>query len=132
MMDLEAKKAIRARLRRIAGQVQAVERMADADRRCIELMHQLDAVQAAIGKVGELVLRSHVKNWVADARRDGDEHEYATQGGGVDSRVWTVRAHPRAGSEGPVMRKKSPVDRPIHAPSHALPPLEEAPFLWQR
>jgi DNA-binding FrmR family transcriptional regulator len=75
MMDAETKKAVRARLRRIVGQVQAVERMADADRYCIELLHQLAAVHAAIGKVGEVVLRSHVHTFVTDAIRSGDERE---------------------------------------------------------
>jgi CsoR family transcriptional regulator, copper-sensing transcriptional repressor len=75
MMDVETKKAVRARLRRIAGQVQAVERMAEADRDCIDLMHQLVAVQAAIGKVGEVVLRSHVQAFVTDVIRSGDERE---------------------------------------------------------
>jgi len=68
MTDAGTKKAVRARLRRIAGQVQAVERMVDADRYCIDLMHQLAAVQAAIGKVGEVILRSHVHTCVTDAR----------------------------------------------------------------
>jgi len=75
MMDAETKKAVRARLRRIAGQVQAVERMVDEDRYCIDLMHQLAAVQAAIGKVGEVILRSHVQSCVTDAIRSGDERE---------------------------------------------------------
>ena len=75
MMDAETKQAVRARLRRIAGQVQAVERMVEADRHCSELIHQLDAVQAGIGKVGEVVLRSHVQTWVSDATRSGDEQE---------------------------------------------------------
>jgi DNA-binding FrmR family transcriptional regulator len=75
MIDAETKKAVRARLRRIAGQVQAVERMVDADRYCIDLMHQLAAVQAAIGKVGEVVLRSHVQTCVTDAVRSSDERE---------------------------------------------------------
>ncbi|MBS2023058.1 MAG: metal-sensitive transcriptional regulator [Deltaproteobacteria bacterium] len=74
-MDAETKKAVRARLRRIAGQVQAVERMVDEDRYCIDLMHQLAAVQAAIGKVGEVILRSHVQTCVTDAIRSGDERE---------------------------------------------------------
>jgi DNA-binding FrmR family transcriptional regulator len=77
MMAAETKKAVRARLRRIAGQVQAIERMVDADRYCIDLMHQLAAVQAAIGKVSEEVLRSHVRTCVADAIRAGDERECA-------------------------------------------------------
>ena len=75
MMDVETKKAVRGRLRRIAGQVQASERMVDADRYCIDLMHQLAAVQAAIGKVGELVLRAHVQTYLADTVRRGDEKE---------------------------------------------------------
>lgn len=73
MMNAEAKKAVRARLRRIAGQVQAVERMVDADRHCIDVMHQLAAVHAAIGKVGEIVLRIHIQICVTDALRTGDE-----------------------------------------------------------
>lgn len=72
-MELETKKAVRARLRRIAGQVQAVERMVEADRDCVDLMHQLPAVQAAIGKAGEVILRSYMQSWVADALRSGDE-----------------------------------------------------------
>ncbi len=75
MMDAETKKAVRARLRRIAGQVQAVERMVDADRYCIDLMHQLAAVQAAIGKVSEVLLHAHVQTCVTDAVRSGDERE---------------------------------------------------------
>lgn len=75
MMDEDTKKAIRARLRRIEGQVQAIERMVESDRYCIELMHQLAAVQAALSKAGELVLRSHVKGCVAEALQRGDERE---------------------------------------------------------
>ena len=75
MMDPETKKAAGLRLRRIAGQVHAIERMVDTDRHCVDLMHQLDAVQAAIGKVGEIVLQSHVQTWVIDAMRSGDQRE---------------------------------------------------------
>ena len=75
MMDAETKRAVCARLRRIAGQVQAIERMVGAGRYCVEPMHQLDAVQAATGKVGEIVLRSHVQTRATDAIRCGDEQE---------------------------------------------------------
>lgn len=75
MMDAETKKAVRARLRRIAGQVEAIERMVEADRYCIDVMHQLAAVQAALGKAGEVVLRSHVQTCVTDAIRSGSERE---------------------------------------------------------
>lgn len=75
MMDIETKKAVRARLRRISGQVEAVGRMVAADRYCIDLMHQLAAVQAAIGKASEVILRSNVQACVTDAVRSSDERE---------------------------------------------------------
>ena len=74
-MDAGTKKAVCARLRRVAGQVKAVERMVETDRSCIELIHQLDAVQAALGKAGEVVLRSHLQAWVREAIRGGDAQE---------------------------------------------------------
>ncbi len=75
MMDAKTKDAIRARLRRIGGQVQAVERMVDADRHCSEVVHQLAATQAAISKAGELMLQSYLQTWVTHAIRSGDERE---------------------------------------------------------
>ena len=72
-MDAGTKKAVCALLRRIAGQVKAIDHMVETDRDCIELMHQLDAVQAALGKTGEVVFRSHLQTWVNDALRTGDE-----------------------------------------------------------
>lgn len=81
MMDAETKKAVCARLRRVAGQVQAVERMVDADRYCIDVMHQLAAAQAAIGKAAEVVLRSHVQTSVSDALRSADERDCARKVG---------------------------------------------------
>jgi len=75
MMDRETKAKVRARLRRIAGQVEAIERMIDEDRYCVDVMNQVAAVQAALGKVGGLVLRPHVEHCVADAMRSGDVKE---------------------------------------------------------
>ena len=77
MMDSETKMAIRVRPRRIVSQVNAVERMVEADCYCIELMHQLYAVPAAIGKAAEVVLRFHVQTSGSDTIRSGDEREYA-------------------------------------------------------
>jgi DNA-binding FrmR family transcriptional regulator len=75
MIDAETKKTIRARLRRIAGQVQAVERMVDTDRYCIDVMHQLAAAQAAIGMAGEVIVRSHVEAFVADPIQSGNPRD---------------------------------------------------------
>ena len=75
MMDTETKDSIRARLRRIAGQVEAIERMVDEDRYCVDLMHQLGAVQAALGKVGKVVLQAHVETCVTDALKSSNDRE---------------------------------------------------------
>jgi CsoR family transcriptional regulator, copper-sensing transcriptional repressor len=72
MMDAGTKQKVRARLRRIAGQVAAIERMVDEDRYCVDVMNQVAAVHAALGKVGEVVMRQHVETCVTHAMRSGD------------------------------------------------------------
>jgi len=75
------KKAICARLRRVAGRLQAVEQMVDADRDCIEVMHQLAAAQAAIGKACEVIVQSHLETFVADTLQSGTEQDQRRRGG---------------------------------------------------
>ncbi len=50
MQDLEAKKAMDARLARIEGQVRAVRRMIGADQSCEEIAQQLSAARRALDK----------------------------------------------------------------------------------
>ena len=64
-----------ARLKRIAGQVDGVARMIDEGRYCIDVLTQISAVQAALGKVGEEVLERHLKTCVRDAMESGKESE---------------------------------------------------------
>lgn len=71
MMDAGTKREVKTRLRRIAGQVDAIERMVDADRYCVDVLNQVAAVQAALGKVGSTVMRAHVETCVAEAMRSG-------------------------------------------------------------
>jgi DNA-binding FrmR family transcriptional regulator len=73
-MNQEAK-GLRMRLRRIAGQIGAIERMIEAERPGSDVMHQLAAAQAALGKVGKVVFRSYVEISMRDAVRSGDERE---------------------------------------------------------
>lgn len=67
MLDSETKRVLRARLRRAEGQVQAVARMIDADRACVDVVHQLAAAQAALGEAGEVLIRAHLERFVVDA-----------------------------------------------------------------
>lgn len=63
------------RLRRVEGQVRGIHRMIEADEYCIDILHQIAAARAALGKVGMVLLESHTRGCVADAIKDerGDE-----------------------------------------------------------
>lgn len=55
------------RLARIRGQIDGIGRMIDEDRYCVDILVQLRAVHAALRKVEEQILRSHVEHCVAGA-----------------------------------------------------------------
>jgi CsoR family transcriptional regulator, copper-sensing transcriptional repressor len=59
-------------LRRIEGQVRGVVGMVEEDRYCVDILGQLRAARAALRRVEEQILRSHVEHCVADALRSGD------------------------------------------------------------
>jgi CsoR family transcriptional regulator, copper-sensing transcriptional repressor len=71
-MDGEAKKKSLERLSRIEGQVRGLARMIEGGRYCIDIMTQIAAAQAALRKVEDEVLKSHVAHCVEHAIRSGD------------------------------------------------------------
>jgi len=71
MMDVNLKKKLVARLRRIAGQVEGIARMVEDDSYCVDVLLQIAAAQAALGKAGALVMRSHVDTCVSEALANG-------------------------------------------------------------
>ena len=58
------------RLRRIAGQVQGLERMVEDERYCVDVLTQISAVQAALDKVALGLLDDHVRHCVIHADPD--------------------------------------------------------------
>jgi DNA-binding FrmR family transcriptional regulator len=60
------------RLRSAAGHVSGVIRMVEDDAYCIDVLHQLQAVQAALDKVAVLVLDDHMHHCVIEAVRGED------------------------------------------------------------
>ncbi|MEO0972830.1 MAG: metal-sensitive transcriptional regulator [Pseudomonadota bacterium] len=69
----DSKESTLKRLRRIEGQVRGIGRMIEEDRYCIDVLQQLQAVQAAVGKVQDAVLKDHSATCVAAAIASGDE-----------------------------------------------------------
>ncbi len=63
------------RLKRIAGQVAGIQRMIDDERYCVDVLLQIAAVQAALDRVGKIVLESHVETCVAAALDSGSLRE---------------------------------------------------------
>ena len=59
------------RLRRIEGQVRGLLAMVEDERYCIDLLTQLRAIQAALRKVEQQILGTHVEHCVAEAVKSG-------------------------------------------------------------
>ena len=66
------KEKVRARLRRIEGQVRGLEKMVAEDRYCIDVLTQVAAVTAALESVSLKLLEDHIEHCVADAIKSGD------------------------------------------------------------
>lgn len=60
------------RLRRIEGQVRGIAGMIEEERYCIDVLHQISAVKAALRKVESQVLKDHAATCVEDALSGGD------------------------------------------------------------
>ena len=71
-MKDDTKEQVLTRLRKIAGQVEGIERMVQQDRYCVDVMLQVSAARAALAKVSKLVLEAHIQTCVTDAFRSDD------------------------------------------------------------
>lgn len=54
--------SLQGRLRRVEGQVRGVQKMLDEGRDCVEVIQQLNAIQAAVQNAADLYLRAHAKD----------------------------------------------------------------------
>lgn len=62
------------RLKSIEGHVRGIERMVEEDAYCIDVIRQIQAVQAALDKVSNLILDNHLNSCLITAVR-GDDPE---------------------------------------------------------
>ncbi len=65
-------KSVVTRLRRIEGQVRGVAGMVEEGRNCIDILTQVQAIKAALGKVEDELLKNHAAHCVEEAIQDGD------------------------------------------------------------
>ena len=74
-MDNLQHETVIKRLRSIAGHVNGIERMVNEDAYCIEVIKQVQAVQAALNKVNDLILANHLNTCVIEAVRGDNKKE---------------------------------------------------------
>ena len=73
-LDPAARDDPRRRLLSVKGHVEGILRMLEDDSiYCVDVLKQIKAVDGALDKVGELVLRSHLSNHVVTAHERGDD-----------------------------------------------------------
>ncbi|WP_373488537.1 metal-sensitive transcriptional regulator [Blastomonas sp.] len=73
------KAAIVNRLRRIEGQVRGVSQMVSDERYCIDILHQVQAIKAALTRAESEILKDHAACCVSEAIASGDAAEQRTK-----------------------------------------------------
>ena len=63
------------RLRKIIGQVQAIDRMIDEDVPCEDILSQINAAKSALHRAGQVVLEGHLQHCVRYGIEYGDAEE---------------------------------------------------------
>ncbi len=74
-MDDKAKQTISRRLASAAGHIKGIERMVADDTYCIDVIRQIQAVQAALDKVNTLMLENHLRTCVTTVIQGEDPEE---------------------------------------------------------
>lgn len=66
------KEKLKNRLAKAMGHLNAVHRMVDEKKYCVDILHQMKAVQAALDKISEEILRQHLETCVVEAVKNQD------------------------------------------------------------
>lgn len=60
------------RLKRVDGQIKAIDRMIEQDVLCEDIIIQINAAKTALHKIGQVVLEGHLNHCVKDGIEHGD------------------------------------------------------------
>ena len=63
------------RLKIAKGHLEKVIKMMEEDAYCIDVMHQMQAIESGLKETGNLLLENHLKSCVADAISKGKKDE---------------------------------------------------------
>lgn len=86
---IREKAKLLARVRRIRGQIEGLERALDAEKGCADILHQIAAARGAINGLMAEVLEEHIRTHIADPAITSDAER--TQG--ADELIDVLRAY---------------------------------------
>ena len=72
MKQCMADRSLHIRLKKIIGQINAIDKMIDEDVPCEDILVQVNATKSALHKVGQLILEGHLYHCVRDGIEHGD------------------------------------------------------------
>ena len=75
MIVNKEKTELRHRLKKVAGQINGIDKMLDDGRYCVDILQQIVAARAALNKVALLITESHAKSCIVAAVKEdrGDQ-----------------------------------------------------------
>ena len=82
------------RLRRIEGQVRGLQKMVEEGRYCVDILTQIGAATAALARVQDRILESHLNHCVADALEGEDRGARREK---IDEVVTLLKKYRRSG-----------------------------------
>ncbi len=71
----EERKALITRLRKIRGQVEALERMLERDEDCAEVLNQVISARNALKSFGDEIIQSHLHDCIEHAHSQAESRQ---------------------------------------------------------
>ncbi len=75
VMDDSTRKAVLNRLKRIEGQIRGLQKMVENDRVCGDILTQVSAVNSALSRVSEMIIKGYARKCVVEANEAGKTEE---------------------------------------------------------
>lgn len=75
MLTDKEKTDLKLRLKKVAGQINGIDKMLDDGRYCVDVVQQILAARAALNRVSLIILESHAKSCVVTAIKENRAEE---------------------------------------------------------
>jgi DNA-binding FrmR family transcriptional regulator len=75
VLNDKEKSELKLRLKKVAGQINGIDKMLDEGRYCVDVVQQILAARAALNRVSMIILESHAKSCVVTAIKENRAEE---------------------------------------------------------